>query len=53
MRDALRRLKGVISAEVDWESGEALLHYDESVVSFDALREIFTRAGFTVIRHQD
>jgi len=53
VRDALRNLKGVLSSEVDWETGDAVLLYDETVVAFEAIKQVFERAGFTVTKHTD
>jgi|GEM_PF-6648690 len=53
VRDALKNSKGVISSEVDWDTGDAVLLYDETVVSFETIKQVFERAGFTVSKHVD
>ena len=50
MRSALANTMGIISYEVDWETGVAHLVYDEAVIPFDKVKEIFEAAKFKVRR---
>ena len=50
MRDALRNLEGVIAFEVDWDSGEARLMFDEAVIRYDEIWKLFEARKFNVTR---
>ena len=48
MRDALADQQGVIPYEVDWDTAVATVVYDETVIPFETIKNIFEQANFKV-----
>lgn len=44
----LQKLRGVLSANVSWEKGEAGLSFDESLISLDEIKEEIEKLGYKV-----
>jgi len=45
--NAIKKVPGVVSAEVSLEKGEAAVEYDEKKAALQDLRAAIERAGFT------
>ena len=52
VRSALRNLKGIVSFEVDWDTADATVVYDRSVISYKKIHDILTGAGFKVTKKE-
>ena len=48
----LQKLRGVLSANVSWEKGEAELSFDESLISLDEIKEEIEKLGYKVLEKQ-
>ena len=48
----LQKLRGVLSANVSWEKGEAGLSFDESLISLDEIKEEIEKLGYKVLEKQ-
>ena len=48
----LQKLRGVLSAKVSWEKGEAGLSFDESLISLDEIKEEIEKLGYKVLEKQ-
>ena len=46
---SLLKAKGVLSAKIDFASGQAAVEYDEKIIGEQKIKEIITKNGYGII----